>query len=238
MKSAKVVNVFDMAESLDKLSIHTFAEDDDFDLPGNSATESETFPDELLMIVNTLSGNEACVDCREQTELSWASVSFGVLMCEKCAFEHISTGLAESCTAVRSLSRNAWNLHEVISLLEGGNAQFLRCIGEDKNPANDRRQSTGARASILASRTTTTTGQNEEGPDFSKYKKKGAKSYLKKLSDRVNVVTRTFGKKNDGFNSRARTKAIEDPTFKIIEPITDYGNQESELPNYERSNAL
>ena len=229
-------DVFDMADSLDRLSMQT----DSFGFHSETSNptmdkvnESESFPEHLFIILYSLLGNKMCVDCHKFKELTWASTSFGVLMCEECAFEHISSGLAENCTAVRSLIKNTWNLQEVISLLEGGNTQFLKLIGASTTVVaideSRRRASTGTindlkanparRGSLLNPRSTNSA---EEG-DFSKYKKKNAKLYIKKLADRVEAVTNTFGR-SQGFNSREQMKVIEDPAFKPMKAMNDPDN--------------
>lgn len=226
-------DLFDIADSLVRLSTHTdsFGFCSDMTNPTmNKVNESERFPEHVLIILRSLLGNKICVDCHKFKELTWASTSFGVLMCEECAFEHISSGLAQKCTNVRSLTKNTWNLREVISLLEGGNAQFLKLIGgntaltafEDNKKwastggINEPKVNIARRDSLLS---TKTTNYAQEG-DLSKYKKKNAKLYIKKLADRVEAVVNTFGR-SEGFNSRGQVKVIEDPAFKPMKSMTD-----------------
>ena len=216
-------DIFDMSECLERLC----DEADGFgysDMGGTTFEQSEQndqFPEHLSLALRSLSGNNRCIDCLEYKDLQWASVSFGIIMCEECAFEHISSGLAENLTNVRSLTRNAWNLDEVIALLEGGNAQFLKCIGVsypvDNNSIDPSKEK--KKGGKLSSR-------EAEPSDFQKYKKKNAKLYVKKLSDRVEVVTGTFGTKS--FNSR-QGRGIEDPTFKPMRRLSQISRESNDL---------
>ena len=216
-------DVFDMADTLVRLSTQTDSFGFDSNMTNPKAAEgqvSERFPEHLLVILNSHLGNKMCVDCRKFKELTWASTSFGVLMCEECAFEHMSSGLTENCTNVKSLIRNTWNLQEVIALLEGGNSQFLKFVDANTTQGifedNRRWASTG---NLLNARAT----NNVKEDDFSKYKKKYANLYIKKLADRIKAVTNTFGK-SQGFNSRGQMKVIEDPSFKPMKSMTDPDN--------------
>jgi len=226
-------DIFEMAESLEQLcmdSVDNFGyTPDPRNVPyGDSGGEKEQFPADLDPVLRALLGNKMCVDCFKFTELPWASVSFGSLMCEECAFEHISSGLAENLTNVRSLTKNDWNLKEVIALLEGGNAQFLKCIGVNF-PEDQHALSTGSfvhhaekrRGSLLSSRVSS---DKFDAPDFTKYKKKNSKLYVKKLADRVEVVTTTFG--SNSFNTRVTSRGIAEPTFKpmnrLSQPVHEY----------------
>lgn len=226
-------DLFDIADSLVRLSTQTDSYGFHTDLTNpamDKANECERFPEHVLIILRSLLGNKMCVDCHKFKELTWASTSFGVLMCEECAFEHISSGLAEKCTNVRSLTKNTWNLKEVIALLEGGNTQFLKLIGGNTALAafeesrkwastraiNDPKVNITRRDSLINTKAT----NNAQEDDFSKYKKKNAKLYIKKLADRVEAVMNTFSR-NQGFNTRGQMKVIEDPAFKPMKPITD-----------------
>lgn len=55
----------------------------------------QSFPEDILKIVRLLPGNAACCDCGKNeevdgNELLWASVSYGLILCRRCAFRHIS----------------------------------------------------------------------------------------------------------------------------------------------------
>jgi len=52
-----------------------------------------TFPKSIFRVVCLLPGNEQCCDCstkfRDMSTL-WASVTYGILLCEQCAFHHVN----------------------------------------------------------------------------------------------------------------------------------------------------
>jgi len=66
-------------------------------------------------------GNSRCNDCGE-AHPEWGSVSFGVLVCSRCAGKHRHLGV--HITKVRSVLMDAWNENEVSMMLAGGNASF------------------------------------------------------------------------------------------------------------------
>jgi hypothetical protein len=80
----------------------------------DSLPTCESFPKELLFIIRLLPGNNCCCDCGkasdpgcidipwtktkktfkdlEKKPLMWASVTYGTLLCDDCAFRHITKG--------------------------------------------------------------------------------------------------------------------------------------------------
>eukprot|EP00986_Skeletonema_menzelii_P008504 scaffold3612_cov124-Skeletonema_menzelii.AAC.1 len=82
----------------------------------------QCFPPACLRLMSSLPGNLTCIDCHSRTDISWASVSFGCLMCLQCSGKHRSLGVQTSF--VKSVSMDGWKVHEVLSMLEGGNEQL------------------------------------------------------------------------------------------------------------------
>ena len=80
-----------------------------------------SFPPACLAMLRSLKGNQRCVDCGDHNP-EWAAVSYGALVCLQCSGHHRSLGVQWSC--VRSISMDDWSVKEVLSLLEGGNAQL------------------------------------------------------------------------------------------------------------------
>lgn len=80
-----------------------------------------SFPTACLTMLKSLKGNHRCLDCGEQ-DPQWATVSYGALLCLKCSGRHRSLGVQVSC--VRSIAMDDWSQAEVLSMLEGGNAQL------------------------------------------------------------------------------------------------------------------
>lgn len=75
-----------------------------------------------------LSENRKCIDCNEANP-EWCSLSFGVLVCLKCAGLHRSLGA--HITLVRSITLDEWNETSHIGALEyGGNLKFIEYLKE------------------------------------------------------------------------------------------------------------
>ena len=231
----QIPNVFDMAQTLDMLSVKSKSMDTSSVGPAqlDSSLEINKFPEHLLLIVYSLLGNKMCVDCHSRKNLTWASVGYGTVMCEQCAFDHLSSGLTSKHSAPKSLDKTSWNLREVIALLEGGNAQFLRCIGADYKAFDEqnRRSSTGNNkpikpkqtrrnsfiSTISSSHASASNSGKPDEKDLDKYKKKHVKIYMKKLSDRVDEVVNTFA--TTSIESESNSNFLNEKDFKPIHVI-------------------
>ena len=227
-------DLFDMAQTLHMMTIKSKSmESPSIDsVQVDSSLEIHKFPEHLLLILFSLLGNKMCVDCHSRKNLTWASVGYGIVMCEECAFDHLSSGLTDKDTAPKSLDKTSWNLREVIALLEGGNAQFLRCIGVDCKSFDEqnRRSSTGnkeaiqnkqpRRNSFLAAKTSASNVEKSNEKDFDKYKKKTVKIYMKKLSDRVDAVIKTFA--TTSTNSRSNSNFVHEQDFNQIDAVDSH----------------
>ena len=87
----------------------------------NSQTYREAFPASCQSLLHSLPGNRNCIDCNARGP-EWAAISYGALVCIKCSGKHRSMGVAVS--QVRSVAMDHWTYMEVVSMLEGGNAQL------------------------------------------------------------------------------------------------------------------
>ena len=81
-----------------------------------------SFPPACLTLLKSMEGNHRCMDCGEH-DPQWAAVSYGGLLCLQCSGIHRGLGVQVSC--VRSIVMDNWSQAEVLSMLEGGNAQLL-----------------------------------------------------------------------------------------------------------------
>lgn len=79
------------------------------------------FPTACRRLLRSLPGNQRCIDCCRYNP-DWASVTFGSLICLKCSGRHRSYGVGTS--VVRSIDMDAWTHSQILSVLEGGNAQL------------------------------------------------------------------------------------------------------------------
>ncbi|KAH3764268.1 Arf GTPase activating protein [Pelomyxa schiedti] len=77
--------------------------------------------------------NRRCFECGT-TRPSWASVSFGVFLCLKCAGMH--RGLGVSTSFVRSITLDKWNEKQLWSMKLGGNARASRHFSEHPLPSS------------------------------------------------------------------------------------------------------
>lgn len=79
------------------------------------------FPPACMKLMLSLRGNSHCVDCG-CVNPEWASVSYGTLICMQCSGKHRSFGVQTSF--VRSVRMDTWKHGQILSMLEGGNAQL------------------------------------------------------------------------------------------------------------------
>jgi hypothetical protein len=87
----------------------------------NNNTYYESFPPACLAMLQNSPGNRQCMDCGARSP-QWAAVSYGALLCLHCSGHHRALGVQVS--TVRSIAMDHWSLKEVVSMLEGGNAQL------------------------------------------------------------------------------------------------------------------
>lgn len=71
-----------------------------------------SFPPACLRLFHSSSQqNHLCVDCGSGTDVTWASVSYGVTLCLSCSGRH--RGLGVRCSYVKSLTLDSWNHFQV-----------------------------------------------------------------------------------------------------------------------------
>lgn len=108
----------EVMRSLSDEEDHSECRDDD---SSSSSFVATRFPRSCMDAVRSLPGNRHCVDCGA-AHPTWASVSYGCLLCLQCSGRHRSYGVAVS--TVRSLDMDHWTHVQILNMLEGGNAQL------------------------------------------------------------------------------------------------------------------
>jgi hypothetical protein len=90
---------------------------------------SMRFPRHILIIMRFLPGNCKCCDCGSPDgnvsgkQITWASIALGTIICDDCAFRHMIEGRENE---IKNLETDLdWKCTDVISMLEGGNENFL-----------------------------------------------------------------------------------------------------------------
>jgi len=93
---------------------------------------SEETRDEVFSKMREDAENLRCFDC-DASDPQWASVTFGVFICDACAGVHRDLGL--NISFVRSLRYDVWNLKQLKVMTSGGNRacqQFFAAYGMQK----------------------------------------------------------------------------------------------------------
>jgi Putative GTPase activating protein for Arf len=91
------------------------------------------FPHHCRRLLQSIAGNSFCVDCGSRNP-TWASVSFGTLICMMCSGRHRSYGVQTSF--VRSIDMDTWNHSQILAMLEGGNNQLHAFFERHKMSSN------------------------------------------------------------------------------------------------------
>jgi hypothetical protein len=82
-----------------------------------------SFPRACLALMYSIPGNETCMDCG-CADPSWASVTYGTLLCLNCIWRHRGMGVKRS--KVRSIHMDDWSHENILHMLEGGNGQLSK----------------------------------------------------------------------------------------------------------------
>ena len=95
--------------------------------------QAANFPRACRALLYSIEGNDRCFECNS-IDVSWASISHGIVLCLQCSGRHRSYGINTS--KVRSIDMDAWSHSQVLAMLEGGNAQ-LRGFFDRHHLGND-----------------------------------------------------------------------------------------------------
>ena len=180
----------------------------------------KSFPKDILQIVQLLPGNNKCCDCGVESGWSWidgpkgkllfGSPVYGTVLCQSCAFRHITKGAERQFKvqeSVLSFAEGDWSLPDILAMVEGGNDSVIDFIQSNEYHNKKQRRSSmqeqRRRGSLLQTTSCESNAYNQKrrsldsgvsetdslGSDFERvYGNKIAGSYRKILRDRTQWV--------------------------------------------------
>lgn len=137
-----------------------------------------TFPRACLALMYSIPGNDKCVDCG-CPDPSWASISYGTLLCLNCSGRH--RGLGVKLSKVRSIYMDDWSHESIMCMLEGGNGQLAKFFGRHQLLESSDSDSDGSTFDASKSRTRKKLSELT----CMRYKTKAALFYRDNLRDHV-----------------------------------------------------
>mmetsp|Transcript_25838 Transcript_25838/g.62234 ORF Transcript_25838/g.62234 Transcript_25838/m.62234 type:complete len:270 (-) Transcript_25838:35-844(-) len=130
-------------------------------------------PGSILAVQFSHAENRLCADCGSRKKVEWASLTYGIFLCQRCASEHRALGIATSFT--KSARLDNWTRADVNRIRLGGNRrfkEFLRSQGckEKTGPGFNHRVRYTSKAfqqyRKLLNTFCETSGLGEEGKDW------------------------------------------------------------------------
>lgn len=104
------------------------------------------FPPAIWALLGCFPDNEGCMDCGTENP-DWACVNWGTLICYRCSIEHRQLGAG--ITVLRSMSKDSWNLFQVVAMLEGGNGRLAAFFDGSNRRSSNNKSAKGANKTLV-----------------------------------------------------------------------------------------
>jgi len=149
--------------------------------------------------------------CKSEKEFMWASVTYGIILCDKCAFRHITKSEENQKKLhrgeiMKSLKGGDWTLPDVIAMLEGGNRAMIENSWKQKIRSRgsisfgyenqEHRELPTSLLGITQSRTGEIKGISNGSALDDTYSSNVVATYRKFLNERVLDVSGRYGRAN------------------------------------------
>jgi len=162
------------------------------DIKFDLTTSEKHLPEVILRFVSLLPGNDRCCDCagpfRNVSSL-WASVSYGILLCEQCAFVHINNcEKTKFDEMLKPITNGNWNYPSIIAMVEGSNRNIIKYMKKHDRSFKALHKKTPKRRHSLIVSIVKDNKRAEEDAFSTLYNSKAAISYRKSLLQRISDV--------------------------------------------------
>lgn len=167
----------------------------------------ESFPSSCLRLLQSLPGNNRCLDCGARNP-EWAAVSYGGLVCIECSGFHRQLGVNTS--KVRSIMLDSFSHEEILCMLEGGNDQankFFTRHGMSSLPCQSNNTTSPPQPNNVPKNSVATTTSQINNERARRYVTNAALFYRKNLLLHVQKVKQCEYKGRDAFRRLKRQKS-------------------------------
>lgn len=154
------------------------------DYESNITFSTPSFPRACLALMYSIPGNDRCIDCG-CPDPSWASTTYGTLLCLNCSGKH--RGMGVKMSKVRSVYMDDWSHDSILHMLEGGNEQLSKFFRRHKLD-NVSSSSVSSDSDSDSSTINVHSSCQKNDMTFIRYKTKAALYYREQLQAHVSKV--------------------------------------------------